>query len=175
GDPTALAADAEPEDDNEAAAWAAVSCADYPDRGAGGDPVAFRRQLDALRPRFLAASKLFGPGELTEIAFCQGWPAPAEPTSAIRGAAAPPMLLVGVRGDPATPYVWTEQTARVLGNAVVLDYKGEGHTGFGRSRCVKQYIERYLLEGGLPRSTATCPAEGIDDQGHEAIEPQGHY
>ncbi|MGE7390125.1 alpha/beta hydrolase [Streptomyces sp. NPDC004126] len=173
-DPSGLLESAAPEEDNEAAAWAAVSCADYPDRGVGGDPVAFQRQLDALRPRFLAASEVFGPGELTEIAYCQGWPAPTDPTSAIHGVEGPPVLLVGGRGDPATPYPWTEQTARVLGNAVVLDYKGEGHTGFGRSRCVTQYVERYLLEGRLPHSTAVCPAEGIDAEGHEAVEPSRH-
>ncbi|MCX5375165.1 alpha/beta hydrolase [Streptomyces sp. NBC_00091] len=170
-DPSGLVDSAAPDEDNTSAAWAAVSCADYPDRGVGGDPVAFQRQIDALRPRFLAASKVFGPGELTEIAFCQGWPAPTDPTAAIHHADAPPMLLVGVRGDPATPYEWTEQTARVLGNAVVIDYKGSGHTGFTHSDCVNQYVERFLLEGRLPHTTAACPAEAVDAEGHESVRP----
>lgn len=173
-DPSGLLESAEPESDNEAAAWAAVSCADYPDRGVGGDPKAFQQQLDALRPEFLGVSRIFGPAQLTEIAYCHSWPAPVDPTSDIRHVDAPPILLVGVRGDPATPYAWTEQTARVLGNAVVLDYKGEGHTGFARSDCVNEYVERYLLEGRLPHSTAACPAEEVDAEGHEDVQHSEH-
>lgn len=171
-DPSGLLESAEPEEDNEGAAWAAVSCADYPDRGVGGDPRALQRQLDALRPEFLRASKIFGPGELSEIAYCQGWPAPVDPTSALKPEHVPPILLVGVRGDPATPYAWTEETARLLGpNAVVVDYKGEGHTGFRHSACVRRHIERFLLEGVLPQGNVSCPAGGIDAQGHEEVRP----
>lgn len=172
GDPSGLLEAAQPEKDNEGAAWAAVSCADYPDRGAGGDPRALQRQLDGLRPRFLAASRIFGPGELSEIAYCHGWPAPTDPTSELKPENVPPMLLIGVRGDPATPYAWTEETARLLGpRAIVIDYKGQGHTGFRHSACVKQHVERFLLDGRLPQGATSCPALGIDARGHETTTP----
>ncbi|MDH6228567.1 hypothetical protein M2169_005537 [Streptomyces sp. MJP52] len=70
----------------------------------------------------------------------------------------PRMLLVGTRGDPATPYRWTVETARRLGPAaVVLDNKGEGHTGYGSSRCVQRAVEAFLLLGEL--KSGSCPAE----------------
>ncbi|WP_371680589.1 alpha/beta hydrolase [Streptomyces sp. NBC_01276] len=171
-DPAGLLEAAQPEKDNEGAAWAAVSCADYPDRGAGGDPRALQRQLDELRPRFLEASRIFGPGELSEIAYCHGWPTPTDPTSGLTPENVPPMLLIGVRGDPATPYAWTEETARLLGpRAIVIDYKGQGHTGFRHSACVKRHVERFLLDGRLPRESTSCPALGIDARGHEVTTP----
>jgi hypothetical protein len=73
------------------------------------------------------------------------------------------MLLVGTRGDPATPYRWTQETAARLGpSAVVLDNKGEGHTGYSSSTCVHRKIDDFLLYGSLPPSGSSCPADGRD-------------
>lgn len=69
------------------------------------------------------------------------------------------MLLVGTRGDPATPYEWTEETAARLGSAVVVDHKGDGHTGYASSTCVRGYADRFLIDGKLPSGTRSCPAE----------------
>ncbi|MFD0392565.1 alpha/beta hydrolase [Streptomyces nogalater] len=70
------------------------------------------------------------------------------------------MLLVGTRGDPATPYRWTVETARRLGpSAVVLDNKGEGHTGYSSSMCVHHKVNDFLLYGTLPAGGGSCPAD----------------
>ena len=69
----------------------------------------------------------------------------------------PKILLVGTRGDPATPYRWTVETAKRLGSpAVVLDNKGEGHTGYGSSKCVHRKVDDFLLYGSLPPSGSSC-------------------
>ncbi|MFD5544551.1 alpha/beta hydrolase, partial [Streptomyces sp. NPDC127079] len=71
------------------------------------------------------------------------------------------MLLVGTRGDPATPYRWTIETARRLGpSAVVLDNRGDGHTGYTSSRCVHGKVDDFLLYGTLPADGSSCPADG---------------
>lgn len=63
------------------------------------------------------------------------------------------------RGDPATPYRWTIETAkRLCDSAVVLDNKGEGHTGYTSSRCVQQKVNNFLLYGSLPKSSSSCSA-----------------
>ncbi|MEU4353367.1 alpha/beta hydrolase [Streptomyces virginiae] len=51
---------------------------------------------------------------------CYGSPAGTDFIRKIDHPGAPPMLLVGTRGDPATPYEWTKQTAERLGSGVVL-------------------------------------------------------
>lgn len=156
---------AEPQDpgsvpaDNADAALAAVNCADDPDRSNDtASPARIERELEALRPEFEATSKIFGPRQLLTVLACYGRPAGTDFIRRIDHPGAPRMLLVGTRGDPATPYEWTEETARRLGSAVVLDHKGDGHTGYLASPCVREYADRFLLDGRLPSGTRSCPA-----------------
>lgn len=146
--------------DNAEAALIAVSCADDPDRGdAKASPAAVEREIEVLQPAFLAASRIFGPRQLMTVLSCYGRPAGTDFIRKIdRPAGVPRMLLVGTRGDPATPYEWTEETAKRLGPAVVLDYKGDGHTGYTASACVRGYVDRFLIDGKLPAGTRSCPA-----------------
>jgi hypothetical protein len=74
---------------------------------------------------------------------------------------------VGTRGDPATPYRWTVETARRLGPAaVVLDNRSDGHTGYSSSRCVHRKVNDFLLYGSLPPSGSSCPADSrLDPHG----------
>ncbi|MCJ0874114.1 alpha/beta hydrolase [Streptomyces sp. AP-93] len=147
--------------DNATAALVAVNCADDPDRGdAKASPADVARELAELRPVFLAASPVFGPRRLMTVLACYGRPAGTDFIRRIdRPAGIPRILLVGTRGDPATPYEWTEETAKRLGNTVVLDYKGDGHTAYVASRCVQGYVDHFLIDGRLPSGTRSCPAE----------------
>ncbi|MFZ3499569.1 alpha/beta hydrolase [Streptomyces sp. 5.8] len=147
--------------DNATSALVAVNCADDPDRGdAKASPAAVARELAELQPVFLAASPIFGPRQLMTVLACYGRPAGTDFIRRIdRPAGIPRILLVGTRGDPATPYEWTEETAKRLGNTVVVDYKGDGHTGYVASRCVQGYVDHFLIDGRLPSGTRSCPAE----------------
>ncbi|MET9463398.1 alpha/beta hydrolase [Streptomyces sp. NPDC006544] len=147
--------------DNARAALVAVNCADDPDRGDDkASPAAVAREIEALAPVFRAASPVFGPRQLMTVLACYGRPAGTDFIRRIdHPAGIPRMLLVGTRGDPATPYEWTEETAQRLGNAVVLDYKGEGHTGYLSSPCVRGYVDHFLIDGRLPSGTRSCPAD----------------
>ncbi|MFB0627846.1 alpha/beta hydrolase [Streptomyces sp. AB3(2024)] len=145
--------------DNAEAALTAVNCADDPDRGEDrAGPAAVEREIRDLEPEFRAVSEIFGPGQLGTVLACYGRPAGTDFIRRIDHPGAPRMLLVGTRGDPATPYEWTEETARRLGSAVIVDHKGDGHTGYGTSACVRGHVDAFLTDGRLPHGTRACPA-----------------
>lgn len=149
--------------DNLPAAFMAINCADDPDR-----PSAERaaKDVDALRAAYEQASPVFGRYRLTQVLLCHGRPKGTDYIrDDVRDVRTPKMLLVGTRGDPATPYRWTEETAARLGSsAVVLDNRGEGHTGYTSSKCVHQKVDDFLLYGSLPDNGSSCgPESGRDN------------
>ncbi|MEU9377114.1 alpha/beta hydrolase [Streptomyces sp. NPDC048255] len=145
--------------DNGDAALAAVNCADDPDRSNDkATPAAVAKEVMGLQEEFLRVSRIFGPLQLMTVLSCYGRPAGTDFIRKIDHPGAPPMLLVGTRGDPATPYEWTEETAARLGSAVVVDHKGDGHTGYVSSACVRGYVDHFLIDGRLPSGTRSCPA-----------------
>ncbi|MCI3278321.1 alpha/beta hydrolase [Streptomyces cylindrosporus] len=141
--------------DNLPAALMAINCADDPDR-----PSADRitRSLGRLRAEYEQASPVFGRYRLTEVLMCYGRPKGTDfIRDKVRDVHSAKMLLVGTRGDPATPYRWTVETAKRLGSsAVVLDNKGEGHTGYASSKCVHGKVDDFLLYGSLPPTGSSC-------------------
>ncbi|QYX82380.1 alpha/beta hydrolase [Streptomyces akebiae] len=145
--------------DNLPAALMAINCADDPDR-----PTAKKitDNLEDLRAAYEDASPVFGRYRLTQVLMCYGRPpGTAFIREEVRDVDTPKMLLVGTRGDPATPYRWTVETAKRLGSsAVVLDNKGKGHTGYGSSKCVHEKVDDFLLFGTLPDDGSSC---GVDD------------
>jgi hypothetical protein len=51
-----------------------------------------------------------------------------------------------------------EASARLLRNSRLLSYAGWGHTAYGRSDCITQHVNAYLLAGSLPPAGTVCPA-----------------
>lgn len=158
----------DPEDvpmDNLPAALMAINCADDPDRPTA-DRVA--GSLERLRARYEEVSPVFGRYRLVQVLMCYGRPPGTDYIREhVKDLDTAKMLLVGTRGDPATPYHWTVETAERLGpSAVVLDNKGEGHTGYASSECVHRKVDDFLLYGSLPPDGSSCGAED-DDAGAE--------
>ncbi|GAB2893324.1 alpha/beta hydrolase [Streptomyces deserti] len=148
--------------DNLPAALMAVNCADDPDRPTAAQ---VERDLGRLRARYEKASPVFGRYRLTQVLMCYGRPKGTDfIREKVKDVDTPKMLLVGTRGDPATPYRWTVETAERLGSsAVVLDNRGEGHTGYASSECVRRKIDDFLLYGSLPRDGSSCGSEHDDE------------
>ncbi|GLW50266.1 protease [Streptomyces sp. NBRC 14336] len=149
---------ADPEDiplDNLPAALMAINCADDPDRPTAES---ITRNLDRWRAEYERASPVFGPYRLTEVLMCYGRPKGTDfIREQVKDLDTPKMLLVGTRGDPATPYRWTVQTAERLGSAaVVLDNRDGGHTGYASSTCVQRKVDDFLLYGSLPPNGSSC-------------------
>ncbi|MET8458875.1 alpha/beta hydrolase [Streptomyces parvulus] len=150
--------------DNLPAALMAVNCADDPDRPAAAEVAG---SLDRLRARYEEVSPVFGRYRLTQVLMCHGRPAGTDYIREdVKNVDTARMLLVGTRGDPATPYRWTTETAKRLGpSAVVLDNRGEGHTGYASSECVHRKVDDFLLYGSLPPDGSSC---GPEDPSGEA-------
>ncbi|MFJ6657237.1 alpha/beta hydrolase [Streptomyces sp. NPDC091377] len=144
--------------DNLPAALVAVNCADDPDRPGSRQ---LSQELTRLRAAYQQASPVFGSYRLTQLLLCFGRPKGTDfIRERVKDVDTAKMLLVGTRGDPATPYRWTVQTAKRLGpSAVVLDNKGDGHTGYASSKCVRGKVDAFLLYGSLPPSGSSCPDE----------------
>ncbi|MGP4113042.1 alpha/beta hydrolase [Streptomyces sp. 4N509B] len=131
----------------------AISCADSRQRY---DVADVRAALDSFR----AASPVFGESLAWGMLNCAYWPVRGtdrQPPVAADGA--PPILLVGTTGDPATPYAGTRRMREALGDdvGVVLTYEGEGHGAYtGGNACVRDTIDAYLVDGHVPRDGKVC-------------------
>ena len=71
-----------------------------------------------------------------------------------------PVLIVGTRWDPATPYANARRVARLLGNAVLLTHDGYGHTSpADPSACVQRATAAYLVRLVTPPRGTVCPSD----------------
>lgn len=126
----------------------AINCADE-----RAEPEDF----DQMRNDVLAASEVFGKYFGYPELNCLGWPrgeSMVELDYAVALEIGP--LVVGTTGDPATPYQQAVALAKLLSGAKLLTYVGEGHTAYGSSDCVNQYVEEYLLGANLTSSELRC-------------------
>ena len=69
-----------------------------------------------------------------------------------------PVMVIGSKGDTATPYKWSISAAKALKSQLVT-YEGSGHAVlFGGSTCLEKLAVDYLIKGTLPTSATSCPA-----------------
>ncbi|MER6911140.1 alpha/beta hydrolase [Streptomyces sp. NPDC000594] len=131
---------------------AAVNCLDLPPAFTGP------AEVERASADFEKVSPVFGRGFAWAAMNCAYWPAPATGTPhRITAEGARPILVVGTTRDPATPYRWARALAGQLASGRLLTYEGDGHTAYGRgSDCVDTAINRYLLEGTVPREGTRC-------------------
>src|SRR5262245_24488133 len=131
-------------------AFRAISCADFPARPSAADVTA-------------SYTAIMGTGEDVPANVanpaCQGWEATADPLPVVTKAATEhPILVLGTKGDPATPYANAAAMASSLGNAVELTWEGDGHTAFPKTKCVNEAVGRYLTDLVAPTAGTDCPA-----------------
>jgi len=136
---------------NETAAFYATSCVDSP----APRSVAAVQQLAA---RAVRAAPRFGASTAWLGLPCTFWPVSAEGKAApIHAPGAPPIVLVGTTGDPATPYAWAQGLASELRSGRLLTVEATSHTSYGRGRdCVDGTVDRYLLELAVPAPGTRC-------------------
>ena len=132
------------------ALYQAVSCLDSEHPVGGEAWAAFSDELEAISPRF-------GASIANEMLPCAFWPVPPDPVNGpVRAEGSPPILVVGTTGDPATPVEQAERVAEQLADGHLLVLEAEGHVAFGRSGCIVEAVERYVIDGELPREGARC-------------------
>ena len=91
-------------------------------------------------------------------AACSYWPdhSPRVPAP-VRAAGAAPILVIGTDYDPATPVGWAAALDAQLESGVLVTWKGDGHTSFGRgSACVDDIVTAYLVSGTTPVDGTRC-------------------
>ena len=129
-------------------AFPAISCLDSTDDGIVAADTTWREDQQKA-PIF---GKYFGPQYI-----CALWPTRPAPQLTIKGAGAPPILVIGGRGDNATPYQQAVSMAEQLDSGVLVTYTGEGHGTYGgKSACVDRIVVKYLVNGTVPKDGVTC-------------------
>jgi len=93
---------------------------------------------------------------------CAHWPATQDRyTGPWNRRTAHPILLLGITGDPDTPYWDSIALAHDLARARLLTIDGYGHTEFANpSTCATNDLVRYLLTGALPPKGTICQQNG---------------
>ncbi|WP_327089091.1 alpha/beta hydrolase [Nonomuraea sp. NBC_01738] len=91
---------------------------------------------------------------------CRNWPVKGDDAAKrIDATGSAPIVVVGGKGDPATPYEWAPKLTAQLKTGVLLTYEGEGHGAYlSGSSCVTRALDTYLLTGKTPAPGTTCPA-----------------
>jgi pimeloyl-ACP methyl ester carboxylesterase len=130
----------------------AVNCLDKP---VTTDPAALAaegRQLDAADPLRAADND----NDLGDPV-CGNWPVKVEGSAhRVTAKGAPPIVVLGTTGDPATPYAWAKSLAGQLPGGVLLSLRGQGHTAYRDGvACINDRVDRFFVSGTVPRAV-TC-------------------
>ena len=135
---------------NQHDAYTANTCLDFAAPKDVGTYSAWAQRLKKAAPHFAG---LIAYNDLA----CTFWPIPAERTPGLVAATgAPPIVVVGTTGDPATPYAWAQALANELDSGVLVTREGEGHTAYLANSCIQRAVDEYLLGLTPPKAGLTC-------------------
>jgi pimeloyl-ACP methyl ester carboxylesterase len=129
----------------------AVNCADETEKPS-------RARIRELQAQWRTKYPLFGPSLAVGMLGCVEWPGQRDPYPTGKAVGAPPIVVVGTTGDPATPYEQTPALASMLGVGRVLTWEGEGHTAYPQTSCITAAVDAYLISLVVPREGLRCPA-----------------
>jgi pimeloyl-ACP methyl ester carboxylesterase len=115
-------------------------------------------EIRSLQSQWRTKYPLFGAPLAIGLLNCSVWPAKKDPYPVGPAKGAPPILVVGTTGDPATPYESTMKLADMLGVGQVLTWEGEGHTAYPTTTCIRRAVDNYLIDLTLPAKGLRCPA-----------------
>jgi pimeloyl-ACP methyl ester carboxylesterase len=102
-------------------------------------------------------SPRFGGSIANEMLPCATWPVgPRDTAAPLTAPDAPPILVVGNTGDPATPLPNAESVAESLTSGVLLVVDSEGHTAHGSNACATEIINSYLIDLEVPEPGTRC-------------------
>ncbi|GAA3114622.1 alpha/beta hydrolase [Nonomuraea salmonea] len=129
----------------------AINCADNSERPTAADV----ERMDAKIRKIFPILSVDG-----SFPACAHWPVPGDDEAKrIDATGSAPIVVVGGKGDPATPYEWATELTDQLKTGILVTYEGEGHGAYlSGSQCVMGLVDAYLLDAELPGTGATCPA-----------------
>ncbi len=130
-------------------AFYSISCTDSA-RLSAADVASLVDQMTAL-------AGALGRAAAAEAHMCVHWPeTEPRPHRSLSASEAPPILVIGNRGDNATPYEWAVAVAEALATGVLVTYNGQGHTSYGSSTCVDEIVDEYLINLTVPPDGTEC-------------------
>ena len=131
----------------------AINCFDEPSN-------ATEDQVRELAKNWIKDAPVFGDYLAWGNLACTIWPEKdPNPINKFIAQGAAPIVVVGTKYDPATPYKWAVGLSSQLSSSVLLTYEGDGHTAYMRgSECIDNKIENYLVDGIIPEKNIICPA-----------------
>jgi len=121
-------------------------------------------------PRFGEGNVFQGPVQ------CFGYPlqpVEAPPMAISLSPSQPPVLVVGATKDATTPYLWSSRVASKIPGSRLLTRDGDGHTNYGRSQCVKERADRYLVDLALPPTGTICASTPVSPETPPDLGPIG--
>ncbi|MEV4580082.1 alpha/beta hydrolase [Nonomuraea jabiensis] len=129
----------------------AISCADTSERPTAADIAKINDRVEKIFP-ILSAEGSSTP--------CAHWPVPGDDAAKrIDATGSGPIVVIGGKGDPATPYQWATRLTDQLKTGVLVTYEGEGHGAYlTGNACVMRTVDAYVLEGKVPAKSTTCAA-----------------
>lgn len=136
---------------NTEEAFMAINCLDYP---VDDSPAAMAAAAEVVEK----AAPVIGPFMTYGEILCGEWPVPVVRTPGpVDAEGAPPILVLGTTGDPATPYEWAVALADQLESGVLVTREGEGHTAYGKgSRCIDASVEAWLIDAAIVADGTRC-------------------
>jgi pimeloyl-ACP methyl ester carboxylesterase len=131
-------------------AFTANTCLDFPAPTDTGDYTALAKHLVSVSQHFGSFAAY---GDLA----CAFWPVRAvRQPGPVKGAGAPPIVVIGTTNDPATPMPWARSLAAELESGVLVTHIGDGHTAYAASGCVRDLVTRYLVSVKPPPAGTVC-------------------
>ena len=140
---------------NQTDSGAVIDCLDW--RSSRTDE---QLQQDALL--YKEKAPVLGPYLAYTGLTCQFFPTPKQDsltraTSTIKEINTTPILIIGTKRDPATPYEWAVGLSKIIRGSILITLDADGHTGQGRgSECVDKAFDSYLISGKTPQGNISC-------------------
>ena len=151
-------------------AYWAINCADYAQESEA-DYLKYAKKLKREAPAIGA----FSAQDTVAFYMCAELPHhPKSNPGPYRAKGSAPIVVIGTRHDPATPYHWAQALHKTLENSVLLTWEGEGHAAYATAgSCIQSPVDKYLLTGEVPKDGLVCPVEkpqgqNAQKQGKEA-------
>ena len=137
-------------------AYWAINCADYAQESEA-DYLKYAKKLK----REIPAIGAFSAQDTVAFYMCAELPHhPKANPGPYRAKGSAPIVVIGTKYDPATPYHWAQALHKTLENSVLLTWEGDGHLAYRRAgSCIKAPVDKYLLTGEVPKDGLVCPAE----------------
>jgi pimeloyl-ACP methyl ester carboxylesterase len=131
-----------------------IDCNDFNDRPS-------IEQIRSLQASWHKTYPLFGDHVALQRLSCALWPPARDPVPVGPANGAPPILVIGTKGDPATAYENAQPLATMLGTGTVLTWEdGNTHTAYLNGiPCITSAVDRYLIDLQVPARGMTCRTE----------------